>query len=1572
MRRIASTVLGGLAATALAIGGVTAVGAPALAAVSPTSPVIINEVYGGGGNGGGAYRNDFIELYNPGDAAVPLDGWSVQYGSAAGTWANGAQTNLTGSIPAHGHFLIQQAAGTDLTQPALPTPDATGTIAMSGSGAKVALVNSTTRLSCAATGTACAGEAAVVDLVGWGTTGTAYAGTGAAPATTAATSVSRNATHTNTANNAADFAVGAPTPANSSTVEGPTDPTDPTDPGSGEFTIAEIQGTGASSPKVGATVTTVGIVTAAYPTGGFNGYVIQTPGTGGAIDLATHTASDAIFVFSSSTVGSVAIGDTVKVTGAVSEFSGLTEISVTSAAGLEKLPAAAPVTPAQVAWPTTDAQRETLESTLVAPTGDFTVANTYTTNQYGEVGLAAGTIPLLQWTEVAKPNTPEAAAVKADNAARGVVLDDGATTNFLNSANSGLTPPYVSTTAPVRVGAAAAFTEPVIVDYRNSVWKLNPTRAYVAGGTAPATFENDRTATPVDVGGDLQVATFNVLNYFTTLGSSVSGCTSYQDRTGDGVTVDECPGTGPRGAWDAPDLERQQAKVVEAINALGADVVGLLEIENSAVVDGDPDEALATLVDALNADAGADTWAYVPSSDELPAASLQDVITNAIIYRPDAVETVGAARALGTQSDPGEAFQNAREPIGQEFAPVDGGDPFFVVVNHLKSKGSAGPWPGDADTGDGQGASNESRVRQATALRDWVGSITDDEESVALVGDFNSYTQEDPLQVLYAAGYTDAVTQVAPGQWSYLFNGLVGSLDHVLLNGPALERATGADIWEINSEESIALEYSRYNYHGALFYAPDAYRSSDHDPVVVGLDDGLLGSIDLTFLNFNDFHGRIDANTTAFATTIEKERATAEAAGGAVALFSAGDSIGASLFASASQNDEPTLDVLDALDVAGSAVGNHEFDRGLADLTDRVIPDVDFPYLGANVYAKGTTTPVLPEYAIVDVGGVQVGVIGAVTQQTASLVSPGGIETIEFGDPVDAVNRVAGQLSDGDPANGEAEVIVAEYHEGADTVTAGSTLESEMAESPTFERIVDETSPEVDAIFNGHTHQPYAWQAPVTGAAAADRPVVQAGNYGERIGSATLTYDRDSGEVTGSTSKIVSRVAAADTSYPRVAEVKSIVDAALAQAAIIGNQPVGSATADITTAYTGGSYVNGTWTGTTRDDRASESTLGALVANSLRDSLAAPERGGAEIGVVNPGGMRAELFFAPDGVITYAEANNVLPFVNNLWTTTLTGAEFKTLLEQQWQRTQAGVPIGGAGSRPYLQLGLSDNVTYTFDPNAAMDHHITSVTIAGQPLDLAAEYRVGTFSFLAQGGDNFWAFRDGSNTADSGLIDRDAWIAYLQAHPGVSPDFARQAVQVPQVPTTITAGQALGFGVGGLNLTSLGSPENTSLDVRLDGTSIGSVPVAGGAATVAATVPQSTPAGTHVLTLVAAPSGTTVTVPLEVQAYVPPVPEWNRTTVYQTGDRVTYQGRVYEAKWWTRNEKPGASPWGAWGEVGTPVVTSQGTFLTWTNSWTYTGGETVAYNGHLWKAKWWTQNQKPGDIWGPWQDLGAY
>jgi 2',3'-cyclic-nucleotide 2'-phosphodiesterase (5'-nucleotidase family) len=617
--------------------------------------------------------------------------------------------------------------------------------------------------------------------------------------------------------------------------------------------------------------------------------------------------------------------------------------------------------------------------------------------------------------------------------------------------------------------------------------------------------------------------------------------------------------------------------------------------------------------------------------------------------------------------------------------------------------------------------------------------------------------------------------------------------------------------------------------------------------------------VSITLLNINDFHGRIDANTTKFATTIEQIRA--EKGGANTLLLSAGDNIGASLFASATQQDQPTLDVLDALDLAGSAVGNHEFDRGFDDLSGRVQDEADFDYLGANVYEKGTTTPALDEYATYEVAGVTVGVIGVITQETPSLVSPAGIASLDFGDPVAAVNRVAGELSDGNAANGEADVLVAEYHEGAGAGEPdGSTLEEEVAAGGAFADIVQDTSAAVDVIFTGHTHKSYAWDAPIPGGTGT-RPVVQTGSYGENIGQVDLTVD--DGDVTAYTAENVARAAAEDLSFERVQEVKTITDAALAHAAEVGNQPVGRITGDITTAFAGDK----------RDDRSSESTLGDLVANALRDGVS--DFAKPDLGVTNPGGLRAELLFAgdttsnalnTDGVVTFAEANAVLPFNNTVAVVKLTGAQLKDVLEQQWQTN----PDGTVPSRPYLQLGLSDNVRVTADPTAAAGERVTSVWIDGERLDPTRTYTVSTLSFLATGGDNFRAFTEGTYT-DTGLLDAELWRDYLADNSPISPDFARQQVNESGLPSSVSAGDEVAFTLSNLDLTSLGSPANTTLTVYLTkgtrSTKIGKYPVSAGSASVSFTAPEDLD-GAWMVSAVAEPSGTLVGAPMRARSKV--------------------------------------------------------------------------------------------------------
>ena len=1443
-------------------GGVAAVGVASLiltplvavtpaAALMSTGPVFISEIHY---DNAGTDVGEAIEVQAP--VGTDLSGWQIVLYNGSNNTAYGPRT-LSGVVGDSG--VLVQEYPTDGIQ--------------NGSPDGVALVDP---------------DGTVVEFLSYEGGMTAADGPAAGMASTDIGVAQTNSTPIGESLQRIDGVWTGPSASSFGTLNTAAEEPDP-EPEPGEVTpIAEIQGTGDQTPFLEQVVTTRGVVTGVYADGGFNGAFIQTEGTGG--DLEGHDTSHGIFVFGGTTdlADDVELGDFVEVTGTAGEYFGLTQIGAASYSVLDE--SFDEVVPAQIPLPGVD-EREAFEGMLLAPQGDFTVTDTYHTNVTGWVGLATGDEPLRQPTDVVRPRTDAYDELVAANADREIRMDDGSSFTWTNFDFEDHTIPvaYLTPDNPVRVGAPVEFERPVILDYRrtignqDSTWAFQPQTRLTganAGDVQPISWENTRPEAPAEVGGDVRLATFNVLNYFTSLGVDEAGCGFYEDRLGDPTTARNCD---VRGAYDADNLQRQTEKIVSAVNALDADVVALQEIENSLpFVPGnapaDRDHALSDLVDALNAGADEERWDYVESAEEFPAA--EDVIRNAFIYQVDAVAPVGGTEILLGSS----AFGNAREPMAQEFAPVDeagdvveDADSFVVINNHFKSKGSGSGE--NADQGDGQGASNPDRVRQAQALVAFADEVAADAgtELVFLAGDFNSYTQEDPMQVFYENGYTDLGDELTEKS-TYSFGSMVGSLDHILASEAATAAVTGADIWNINAYESIAFEYSRYNYNVTDFHDDSPYRSSDHDPIIVGID--LLAdepeptTVDINLLAFNDFHGRLNDyvtnrttgvvtnDTLSFAGTIEELRA--EEGEDHTLLFSSGDNIGASLFTSSVQEDKPTIDVLNALDVVTSNVGNHEFDAGFENLTGQVSDWADFEHLGANVYGEDGE-PALPEYATFEVDGVSVAVIGVVTQQTPSLVRPAGIEGLTFGNPVEAVNRVAGELSD------EVDVIVASFHEGA-PAGAGSTLEEQVASSEVFAEIVNGTSAEVDAIFNGHTHEVYAWDAPVPGGGdGAFRPVIQGESYGEYVSQVVLTVDRESGDVVDYSQRNVPTTATPwqelVETFPRVAEVQDILEDALEEARVIGSVPVGSVTADITTAHKlNDAGVPG------RDDRTSESTLGNLVANALRDQLSEERLGAAEIGVVNPGGLRAELLVGEDGVITFAEANAVLPFVNNLWTVTLTGEQFVTMLEQQWQ------PSGA--SNPFLHLGLSDNVSYTLDPEAESGERITSVTIDGAPIDLDAEYRIGTFSFLAEGGDNFSVFREATDVQDTGLVDRDAWIEYLEENSPLTPDFARRSTIVTPLPSELVAGEEVSFEVSRLDLTSLGSPDNTELAVYLvgedgeRGEAVHTATVTDGAATVTFTVPNDLD-GEYTLEMEAAPSGTTIQLPVTVEGVeLPPAQEY--------------------------------------------------------------------------------------------------
>lgn len=538
----------------------------------------------------------------------------------------------------------------------------------------------------------------------------------------------------------------------------------------------------------------------------------------------------------------------------------------------------------------------------------------------------------------------------------------------------------------------------------------------------------------------------------------------------------------------------------------------------------------------------------------------------------------------------------------------------------------------------------------------------------------------------------------------------------------------------------------------------------------------------LTVLTFNDFHGRLSnasPNTTAWVGTIEEQRALA--GDDNTVLVSGGDSVGASLFASFAQNDEPTIELLNAMDVTASSVGNHEFDQGWPDLRDRIAPGVNFPYLVSNVIDNTTGKTILPAYDVVERHGLRIGIIGGVTQELASLVSPAGLTGITVKPLVPAVNSVIADLKDGNPANGEADVIIITVHEGAPVGT--NSLVQNVAASPAFADIVNTLDPRAQVVVNAHTHQAYAYQAPN---GTGTRPIVSAGSYASNVGRVQLTLDATTGATCAYTNSYLpvtsTPVATLVSTYPRVAKAKTIVDEAIAEANEIGKQVIGTATAPISRALN--TNAAGTVVG---DDRARESTMSNLVAQMFRDVLGKGDK--YFIGMQNPGGTRADF---DEGSITYAEAAAILPFANELMTTKLTGAQVKTVLEQQWQRDA----LGNVPTRPYLQLGLSNNVSYTYDAALPEGKRITSVTVAGKPIDPKKLYTIGSGSFLIAGGDNFFELAKGKDALDAGRADLEAWVGWIKSKGTLRPSFAKQAVSVHKLPTTLKLKKAVTFSVG--------------------------------------------------------------------------------------------------------------------------------------------------------------------------------
>jgi len=576
----------------------------------------------------------------------------------------------------------------------------------------------------------------------------------------------------------------------------------------GQLTIPQIQGAAPKSSFAGTVQTTQGVVTAVIS----GGYFIQDPTGDG-----NPATSDGLYVFGSN--AGLAVGDLVRVTGTVTEYTpsgatrSYTELTNPTATKI----GTGSVAPTNVAMP--NANLADVEGMLVRFTTPLTVNGNAYLGERGELTLSAGRreIPTNRYV----PGSPEARALAASNAANMIVLDDGI---FVTPT----TVPYLFQDGTVRAGDTVTDLTGV-VDFGamgggGASFKLQPTVTPTFSRT------NERLPAPVVAGGNLRVASANVLNFFTTFtnGSDAWG------RTGQGCTIGTTSNrSNCRGADNMAEFVRQRDKIVSSLVAVNADVVGLMEIQNNG------DIAVGYLVEQLNGAMGANTYAVVPK----PAATGTDAIRVAMIYKPAAVSLVG-----GALSDADSI--NNRPPIAQTFQAANGGK-FSLVVNHLKSKGSCGGGAGNTDSGDGQGCWNLTRVQQATRLRDYflpqVVAAANDAD-VLIVGDMNAYGMEDPIRLLNAAGYVNEIERfVRPTTipYSYVFGAESGYLDHALASSSLSPQVAGVTEWHNNADEPDAIDYNIESGTGQDPYQAGPYRASDHDPVVVSLN--LAGStVDVT------------------------------------------------------------------------------------------------------------------------------------------------------------------------------------------------------------------------------------------------------------------------------------------------------------------------------------------------------------------------------------------------------------------------------------------------------------------------------------------------------------------------------------------------------------------------------------------------------------------------------------------------------------------------------------------------------------------------------------------------------
>ncbi|MFF8505178.1 bifunctional metallophosphatase/5'-nucleotidase [Streptomyces anulatus] len=535
-------------------------------------------------------------------------------------------------------------------------------------------------------------------------------------------------------------------------------------------------------------------------------------------------------------------------------------------------------------------------------------------------------------------------------------------------------------------------------------------------------------------------------------------------------------------------------------------------------------------------------------------------------------------------------------------------------------------------------------------------------------------------------------------------------------------------------------------------------------------------TVDVQLLSFNDLHGNLEPPAGSAGNVSETQpdgTVKAIPAGGveylATSLRTArkgnpysvtaagGDMVGASPLLSGLFHDEPTIEALNGLDLDVTAVGNHEFDEGAAELArlqnggchpvegcyekGKKFKGADFPYLAANVTEEKTGRPLLKPYTVWKKNGVKIGFIGVTLEGTPDIVTANGVKGLKFHDEVETINKYARELD-----RKGVKSIVALIHEGGapastsynydcDSPGAGDGISGPIVD------IAKGITPKVDALVTGHTHQAYVCTVPDP--SGKPRMVTSASSFGKLYTDTTLTYDRRTKDIVRTSVKSANHVVTRDQA--KATDMTRLIDRWNKLAAPIASKPQGWISADI----------NG------RGSTAPEKPLGNVIADAQLEGLAPADKGGAEVAFMNPGGIRADLVHKAsgsegDGVVTYGEAFTVQPFTNMMNVVDLTGAQLVTALQQQ---------VSGSNEASTKILQVSRGLTYTLDLTKSGADRVVADTIKlnGEAIDPARTYRVAMNEFLAGGGDGFAALGEGTNKL-VGASDLDLFNAYLAAH----------------------------------------------------------------------------------------------------------------------------------------------------------------------------------------------------------------